>query len=81
MNAAQYAQLPQVRKDWLIRHLWREGIGVTPHDTFLQMNRMVRIVGDGARWWRVWLKAGPDMDVRRVRACTEWDFDALIRHG
>ena len=79
MNAAQYAQLSQGRKDWLIRHLWREGVGRSPHDTFLQMGRMVRIVGDGPAWWRVWLRAGDEYDVRRVRADPEWDFDALIR--
>ena len=81
MNAADYAALPRWRRDWLIRHLWREGVGRTMHDTHLIVQgKMRRIVGDGP-YWRVWLWEGDDWDVRRVRADREWDFDALIRHG
>jgi len=81
MTAAQYAQLPRWRQDWLVRHLWREGLADTPHSVHLLMQHEMRqIVGDGP-YWRVWLRRGGDFDVRRVRADKEWDFDALIRHG
>ena len=82
MNPAQYAQLPRWRQDWLVRHLWREGLAATPHDVHLLVqHKMRRIAGDGPNWWRVWLAEGEEYDVRRVRADREWDFDALIRHG
>lgn len=80
MTAAEYASLPRWRRDWLIRHLWREGLAPTPYDCFLLMQRMVRITGDGPQW-RVWLRAGDEFDVRRVRADHKWDFDALIRYS
>jgi len=81
MTAAQYAALPQWRQDWLVRHLWREGLAKTPYDCHLLMRRMVRIQGDGPQW-RVWIQeADGEYDVRRVRADHEWDFDALIRRG
>jgi len=78
LTAVQYARLPAWRRDWLIRHLWREGLDKTPHAVYLLMARMVRITSDG-RYWRVWLQTDGDYDVRRVRADREWDFDALIR--
>ena len=82
MNPYQYSRLPRWRRDWLIRHLWREGIGKTMHDTHLLVQHEMRFIkGDGPNWWRVWLRKGDDWDVIRVRADKEWDFDALIRHG
>jgi hypothetical protein len=82
VNAAQYARLPAWRRDWLIRHLWREGLAPTPYDvSLLVQHDMTEIRGDGPGWWRVWLRRGGDFDVRRVRAEPRWDFDALIRHG
>jgi hypothetical protein len=82
VNALQYTRLPQWRRDWLVRHLWREGLERTPHQVHLTLKRMTRIVGDGPNWWRVWLQEGDgEFDVRRVRAERAWDFDDLIRHG
>lgn len=81
MTAAEYAALPRWRQDWLVRHLWREGLAATPYAVHCELQRMVRITGDGPQW-RVWLQeAGGEFDVRRVRADREWDFDALIRHA
>ncbi len=67
------------RKDWLIRHLWREGLAATPYA--VQQLGIVKITGDGPNWWRVWLQVtgSSEFDVRRVRADREWDFDSLIR--
>lgn len=83
MNTAQYAALPRWRRDWLIRHLWQEGVGRDMHETQLIVHhKMIRLVGDGPRWWRLWLaEPGGEPDVVRVRADKSWDFDALIRGG
>ena len=82
MNPAQFAALPGWRRDWLIRHLWREGVGKTPHDTqLIVQHKMRQIRGDGPHWWRIWILEGDEYDVRRIRADREWDFDALIRSG
>ena len=83
MTPAEFARLPQWRRDWLIRHLWREGVGRDMAETHLIVqHKMTRIAGDGPRWWRVWLaEPGGEPDVIRVHADREWDFDALIRRG
>ncbi len=71
--------LPEWRKSWLIRHLWREGLAASPYA--VQQLGIAKIASDGPNWWRVWLQVtgSPEFDVRRVRADREWDFDALIR--
>ncbi len=72
--------LPEWRRNWLIRHLWREGLAATPYA--VQQLGIVKITPDGP-YWRVWLQVtgSTEVDVRRVRADKDWDFDALIRSG